>query len=58
MRGDRRSRPNNLFLCVIADQYPDHRYCDKSFPTIEKHKLVKRLGHPSVSVLTVPPVNT
>lgn len=58
MRGDRHSRPKNLFLCVIADQYPDHPYCDKSFPTIEKHKLVEPLGHQNVSVLTVPLVNT
>ncbi|KAJ4118732.1 hypothetical protein NW768_010792 [Fusarium equiseti] len=37
MRGDKHSRPNNSFPCVIADQYPDHPYCNKSFPTIEKH---------------------
>jgi hypothetical protein len=32
-----RSRPDNSFLCVVADQYPDRSFCDKSFPTIEKH---------------------
>ena len=57
MPGARRSRPSNLFLCVIADQRPDDAHCNKSFPTIEKHKLVRILGHGSVSVLTVPPVN-
>jgi hypothetical protein len=31
------------FLCVVAEQH--HEYCDKSFSTIERHKLVNSIGH-------------
>ncbi|CEI40069.1 unnamed protein product [Fusarium venenatum] len=42
MQGASHILPNRLFLCVVADQH--HEYCDKSFPTIEKHKLVNPFG--------------
>ncbi|KAG8666882.1 hypothetical protein FPOAC1_011704 [Fusarium poae] len=35
MQGAIGSLPDRSFLCVVADQRPE--YCDKSFPTIEKH---------------------
>ncbi|XEU95843.1 hypothetical protein FSHL1_001128 [Fusarium sambucinum] len=35
MQGATHSLPDRSFLCVVADQR--HEYCDKSFPTIEKH---------------------
>ncbi|CAF3453775.1 unnamed protein product [Fusarium graminearum] len=43
MRGATRRRPDHSFSCVVADQHPE--FCDKTFPTIEKHKLVNSIGY-------------